>query len=150
MGLFDWFTGANPAAAVAEGAIEGLLGKVDAIIQDFHLPPEKALQYEQAKAQLRVDAIRAQFAAVDSARQMQMTTRSYIPGILAILVTSGFFGLLTFLALHPATDINRALDIMLGSLGGAWLTIIAFYFGSSSDSHTKTTLLGQVATPPKA
>jgi hypothetical protein len=72
---------------------------------------------------------------------MQTATGSFIPPVLSILVTAGFFGILGYLMLHPADTSNTPLMIMLGSLGTAWTGIIAFYFGSSSGSQKKDQML---------
>jgi membrane-bound ClpP family serine protease len=82
-----------------------------------------------------------------SAREMQITTKSWIPPLLAILVTLGFFGILAGMMTGKVTS-SEALMIMLGSLGTAWTGIIAFYFGSSASSQNKDTLLHQ-STPTK-
>jgi len=75
-----------------------------------------------------------------SARDMQTKTQSWIPGLMAIAVTLGFFGILVGLMTgHFKT--SDALMLMLGSLGTAWTGIIAFYFGSSAGSQRKDELL---------
>ena len=82
----------------------------------------------------------------DSARKLQIATQSVIPGILAIGVTLGFFGILLFLLTEgvPATG-GDALLVMLGALGAAWGSVIAYYFGSSSGSAVKTSALANIA-----
>lgn len=67
-----------------------------------------------------------------SARNMQISTRSTIPPVLAYSVTLGFFGILTFMLFRsiPAES-KDIINIMLGSLGTAWTSIIMFYFGDS-------------------
>lgn len=77
-----------------------------------------------------------------NARQMQMSTKSWTAPFLAIAVTVGFFsvlGLMMFMDLPKAA--HDALMLMLGSLGTAWASIIAYYFGSSVGSDRKTELL---------
>ena len=76
-----------------------------------------------------------------SARDMQTTTQSFIPPLLSILVTAGFFGILAYLMVTPTDTANTPLMIMLGSLGTAWTGIIAFYFGSSAGSQKKDQML---------
>jgi len=76
-----------------------------------------------------------------SSREMQIATKSWVPSVLSMLVTVGFFGILIWLMVHPADTANTPLMIMLGSLGTAWTGIIAFYFGSSSNSQRKDEML---------
>ena len=75
----------------------------------------------------------------DSARNMQMHTNDWIPRAMAILVTFGFFGILTWLLTKgvPPTG-SETLIYMLGALGTAWTGIVQFYFGSSAGSKAKT------------
>lgn len=79
-----------------------------------------------------------------SAREMQVQTRSKIPGVLAIAITLGFFGILIgmMLGTFKAAE-NSALLIMLGSLGTAWASVIAYYFGSTAGSAAKSELLAR-------
>ena len=71
----------------------------------------------------------------DSARKREMAVRDKIPGILAIGLTVGFFGLLGWLVAHePPAGSRDILNIMLGSLGTGWVTMLAYYFGSSADT----------------
>ena len=85
-----------------------------------------------------------------SAREMQTSTHSKLPGTLAILVTLGFFGLLLLMALHPIPKgAESALNIMTGSLGTAWIMVITFYFGSSAGSDRKTEIMAATAAAVK-
>jgi len=77
----------------------------------------------------------------DSARKMQVSARSWVPGALAVFVTLGFFGILVGLLRNELDTNNQAILIMLGSLGTAWTGIIAYYFGSSAGSSRKDELL---------
>jgi hypothetical protein len=77
-----------------------------------------------------------------SARDLQIATKSWIPGVLAIGVTIGFFGILIGLMTDNVTK-SDALLLMLGSLGTAWTAIVSFYFGSSASSQNKDDLLHQ-------
>jgi hypothetical protein len=75
-----------------------------------------------------------------SARDMQSSTKSIVPPVMAILVTVGFFGILVAL-MYGQVQRNEEIMVMLGSLGTAWTGIIAFYFGSSAGSQNKDVLL---------
>ena len=71
---------------------------------------------------------------------MQQSTHSFIPPVLAILVTVGFFGILVGLMMETFKT-SDALLLMLGSLGTAWTAIMSFYFGSSAGSQAKDAML---------
>jgi len=80
----------------------------------------------------------------ESARAMQVQTKSWIPGALAVGVTLGFFSLLAMMMLHAVPpNSENILDVMTGSLGAAWLSIVNYYFGSSSGSAAKTEILAK-------
>jgi uncharacterized membrane protein (DUF106 family) len=77
-----------------------------------------------------------------SARQMQMTTKSWLPEVLAILVTIGFFGIIAYIIKFGLPESGKeAVLLLLGSLGTAWTGVMAFYFGSSAGSQKKTEAL---------
>jgi len=77
-----------------------------------------------------------------SAREMQKETRDWIPRVLAVSVTAGFFAILIYMLVYglPTTG-NEALLLLLGALQTAWGGIIAFYFGSSSGSQKKDAMI---------
>lgn len=102
----------------------------------------------KAKAQeLGLDFEKLSVEDRKSARDMQVATKSWLPPTLAILVTIGFFGIISGLMLGKVEH-GAEIDIMLGSLGAAWTGIIAFYFGSSSSSQTKDAMIYN-STPTK-
>jgi hypothetical protein len=54
----------------------------------------------------------------------------------------GFFGILGFMLLFEVPEKNQTiLNVMLGSLGTAWLAGVYYYFGSSTSSDRKTELI---------
>lgn len=80
----------------------------------------------------------------DSARKREMEVKDWVPGALAIGLTLGFFSLLGWLVAHePPQGSRDILNIMLGSLGTGWITMLAYYFGSSSGAQNATKLLSQ-------
>ena len=105
------------------------------------------LALQQQAQELGLDFAKLEEADKASARAMQIATKSWIPGTLAIAVTTGFFGILILLMSGIAQKGDEIM-IMLGSLGTAWATIIGFYFGSSYSSQAKDNLLHQ-STPVK-
>jgi hypothetical protein len=163
----DWLKQVAPTIATAFGGpLAGLA--VDAISKAIGVDPkdvnktiaEGKLSAEQIGAIKQAEiamAARAQELGLDfekiavddrkSARQMQASTQSYIPGLMAIAVTLGFFGILVGLMTEHFKT-SDALMLMLGSLGTAWTGIIAFYFGSSAGSQKKDELLHKSSPTP--
>ena len=149
----------GPLAGLAVTAVSKALGidesKVNDTIQAGKLDADQITSIKQAEIELQSKAqeLGLNFGTLavqdrSSARDMQKSTNSYIPPVLSILVTVGFFGILVALMLGKVDSNNQALMIMLGSLGTAWTGIIAFYFGSSAGSQAKDQLLHQ-STPTK-
>lgn len=145
----------GPLAGLAVDAISKAIGidpkDVQSTLEQGKLSAEQIGAIKQAEIAM---AARAQELGLDfeklavddrkSARDMQTKTQSWIPGLMAIAVTLGFFGILVGLMTdHFKT--SDALMLMLGSLGTAWTGIIAFYFGSSAGSQRKDELLHQSA-----
>jgi len=160
--MMDWLKQIAPTIATALGGpLAGLA--VDAISKAVGIDPKDvtktisegkltADQIAQIKTAELAMAARAQELGLDfekiavddrkSAREMQVSTQSWIPGGMAIIVTCGFFGILIGLMTEHFKT-SDALMLMLGSLGTAWTGIIAFYFGSSAGSQKKDELLHQ-------
>ena len=148
----------GPLAGMAVEAISKAIGVDPSAVQDTinsgKLTAEQIASIQQAEIALKAKAQEMnldfeQLAVQDrkSARDMQVTTKSWIPPLLAIIITLGFFGILAGMMTGRVTS-SEALMIMLGSLGTAWTGIIAFYFGSSASSQNKDALLHQ-STPTK-
>ena len=103
------------------------------------------VQLEEIKFKEQTQALGLDFERLSvedrkSARDMQVGTQSFIPPMLSVLVTGGFFGILYALMMGYAHK-SEELLIMLGSLATAWAGIISFYFGSSSSSQNKDKFL---------
>lgn len=131
----------KPNGTEGEIAVALTAGGPDALL--------KLKQADQAFAQrmreLDIDLERLHQTDRASAREREAKTGDvWTPRTLAGLVTIGFFGVLGWLLYSgkPASG-GDALLVMLGGLGGAWTSIIAYYFGSSAGSAAKTELLGK-------
>lgn len=158
----EWLKQIAPTIATALGGPLGglayeVIGKVfnigtdeaKTLLDDGKMTSDQIAQVKVAEIQLKqmeeqLGLNFEQLAVQDraSAREMQSNTKSWVPPTLAILVTVGFFGILTSLMTGYAQKSDE-LMIMLGSLGTAWTGIIGFYFGSSAGSQRKDELLHQ-------
>ena len=107
----------------------------------------KAIQDADHQFKLDMERLNIDLAKIDaddraSAREREANVKDHTPTILAVIVTSGFFGLLGWMmACSPAEGSETVLNIMVGALGAAWASIVAYYFGSSAGSARKDTLL---------
>jgi hypothetical protein len=147
----------GPVAGMAVKALAGALGlSQDSSTDDvqtalMNATPEQLAAVKKVDAdfkvqmkELDIDLERIAAGDRDSARNMQMQTNDWIPRAMAIMVTFGFFGILTWLLTKgvPPTG-SETLIYMLGALGTAWTGIVQFYFGSSAGSKAKTDALVQ-------
>lgn len=145
----------GPLAGMAVSAISKAIGvdekDVGDLINNNKLNADQIAQVKLAEIELQKQAnelgLNFEALAVDdrkSAREMQATTRSIVPPLLAASVTIGFFAILGGMMFGKMSVAdNTALTMMLGSLGTAWTGIIAYYFGSSAGSQAKTELMSK-------
>ena len=143
----------GPLAGLAVTAISKALGidekDVQTTIESGKLTANQLTSLKQAELELQKQAQSLgldfeKLATEDrkSARDLQASTKSIVPPILALVVTVGFFGILFALMMDYAKKSDE-LMIMLGSLGTAWTGIIGFYFGSSAHSEKQSEMLHQ-------
>lgn len=155
--------GAAPFANIASKLLSTGLGKtitpdpssISNAITEAMASPEQLATLKQIDDQFALQMKTLDIQSVDdlekvaaddraSARNMQIQTKSRLPGILAILITLGFFGLLALAVFHPMpSSSQKTLDIMTGTLGTAWVMVVTYYFGSSAGSDRKTELLAE-------
>lgn len=95
--------------------------------------------YNIEMKKLDIDLERISAEDRNSARKMQISTKSIMPGLIALAALTGFFGILiamVFVEIPPASE--APLQIMLGTLGALVMSVGHFYFGSSAGSKEKT------------
>ena len=104
--------------------------------------------------ELDVDVMRIHADDRASARRMQVKTESWLPPLLAVILTTGFLGSIgwTFYlfqtfeetsSVHPA--MLTLLGGVIGSIGTIMTQVVAFYFGSSAGSDKATQHLADAA-----
>ncbi|SAL61447.1 hypothetical protein AWB74_03109 [Caballeronia arvi] len=135
--------------------VETALNDPDALDKIGRAESANSLQLQQlvvaaAQARLTFEADMARIAAGDraDARAMGIANKDWVPKVLAMCVTVGFFGILLLMALRALPEPNRDLvNVVVGALGTAWISIIGYYFGTSAGSMRKTELLAQPSVP---
>jgi hypothetical protein len=146
----------GPLAGMAVRALSGALfgGDESKGVEDIsqllggvtpdHLAQMKQIDddFKAKMASLNVDLAKIAEDNTDSARQMQISTKDWIPRVLAVFVSVGFFGILLVMLLVPMPK-SDAFTILLGALAAGWGGVMNFYFGSSAGSKAKTDILGQ-------
>jgi hypothetical protein len=144
----------GPLAGMAVSAVSKAIGvdekEVGDLIASNKLTADQIAQVKLAEIELAKQAqdlgLNFEKLSVEdrkSAREMQATTRSWMPPILAGAVTLGFFAIMTLMFFNKVDSNNPAILMMLGSLGTAWTGIIAYYFGSSAGSQAKTEMMAK-------
>lgn len=152
------------AAASAIGAIADALGldaktpeAVEAAMKG--MTPEQAVALKRADQEFALAQIKELNRAAeeseriasqdrDSARKREIAVMDSTPKILAYIVTVGFFGVLAFMLTNDVPESAKdTLNIMLGSLGTAWVGIISYYYGSTALSAKKTDIIAR-SNPP--
>jgi len=149
MGLFDWIGGSTPAGVISDTGqkvVAGIFDGVGAMIDRFHLSDTEKQQMKMELAQMQLQAYQTQISDVQSARQMQMSTRSAWPGTLTLLIIFGYFGLLVLMIVHgiPSTKDpgGEVLLTLIGVLAGAVPTVLGYWFGTTRGGQDKDQLLG--------
>jgi hypothetical protein len=151
---------AGPFGTMAYGLIAHELGvsteEAKSTIEAGKLTADQIASVQLAEVQIKAKAQELglnfeQLAVADrkSARDMQITTQSVVPPLLAILIVIAWSVIQWFLLTHVIDPAMRELVArVLGTLDGALMLVLSFYFGSSNGSQTKDSMLYQ-STPNK-
>ncbi|MDR7005196.1 hypothetical protein [Paraburkholderia strydomiana] len=137
------------------GVVELALSDPSALEKVRQAENANSLQLQQlmvtaAQASLAHESDMARIQAADraDARAMGVSTKDWVPKVLAMAVTAGFFGILLLMAFQPLPGTNKDLvNVVVGALGTAWISIIGYYFGTSVGSMRKTELLAKPSVP---
>ena len=137
------------------GVVELALNDPSALEKVRQAESANSLQLQQlmvtaAQASLAHESDMARIQAADQAdaRAMGISNKDWVPKVLAMAVTAGFFGILLLMAFRPLPGTNKDLvNVIVGALGTAWISIIGYYFGTSVGSMRKTELLAKPSVP---
>ena len=156
MGFWDFLGGTTPAGVISETGqkvVAGVFEGVGAMIDRFHVSDTEKQEMKMALAQMQLDAYKTQISDVQSARQMQMSTRSLWPGILTMVIMGGYFGLLGVMIIHgiPSTKDpgGEVLLTLIGVLAAAVPMVLGYWFGTTLGSQNKDKLLAESMPVPK-
>lgn len=143
----------GPLAGVAASFIADKLGvsekTVEAVteaIQGNKLTPDQLtslktaeIEFQKFLKQNAIDLEAIHAGDRDSARKRETAVKDWVPGVLAVGITLGFFGILAWLMSYGVpTSGGDALLVMLGALGSGFGSVLAYYFGSSAGSAAKS------------
>jgi len=139
-------------AAKAIGAVFGHEGEAppdEAQMAEYieKATPEQLVQLKQIDSDLKIKMKElgikeSELAFDDKADARAAHKDSKMPGILAIILTIGFFGSLIAMMLVEIPEANKTIvNIMVGSLGTAWIGSMQYFNGTTLGSHTKTKLM---------
>ncbi len=152
----------GPLGGVAVAAVGNLLGVSDATqdkiakaISTGQLTPDQItelkkleLQYQEnerergfryAEIEFKKDELITKDRA--DARAMQVATHSKMPAVITIMVTIGFFGVLTALLTMPELKANEIVLVMVGQLSAVWGACVGFYVSTTFSSGSKNAML---------
>lgn len=142
----------SPLAGVAVAALAKTLGisedKVADVMQSGKLTSEQLQQLKLAEIELQKqqDELGFKFADIamkdrDSARNLQIQTKSPLVPALAVIIVTSFIGV-TIATLAGFSKIESAMaGTLIGYLSAKAEQVISFYFGSTLGSQKKDQLL---------
>lgn len=148
----------GPLGTVAGTLLAGALGTppgdqkaaeaalLTATPETFAKLKQAEMDFQARMKELDISEEKLVYDDIASARTRETIVKDRTPSILALLITVGFFGTLTFMLTKGIpTAGGEALLVLLGSLATAWAGVVSYYFGSSMGSATKDKTLSDIA-----
>lgn len=146
----------GPFGPIAAAALHTALGSTDDKSAETALlsaTPDQLLALKGAEnaftermKELGISEEQLAYADTANARAREIATKDKTPEIMAYLITVGFFATLAYLIIYgkPQTG-GDVMLVMVGALGTAWSTIVAYFYGSSAGSAAKTDAINKIA-----
>lgn len=102
------------------------------------------IDFDKFCRQNQIDIYRLDVEDRQGARHLQEVTGSWVPGVLAFIIVTGFFAILVSMMYGVLkVEDQQSLLILLGALSAGFGAVLNFYFGSSHGSVQKNVLLAQ-------
>lgn len=138
------------------GLSDSSVQAVSDVLNSGKLSPEQLsniklaeIEFQQFLEKNKIDLKKIEQLNTQGARDMQVATRSQIPGVLAVIIVTGFFTILVSMMMgYLKVNDQQALLILLGALSAGFGAVLNFYFGSSNGSQAKDMILAN-STPNK-
>jgi len=140
----------GPLGGMVQKLVASALGSPDASPAEIDkilatASPDTLLKLKQAEddfvTKMKGMDVDLEKLAVDdkaSARTMQVATKSRVPAVLAAVVVIGWIGMVIYLMTGTIPPTNREIVIQaVGTMSGALMLVLGFYYGSSSASAKK-------------
>jgi hypothetical protein len=143
----------GPAGNIAISLVSKALGidekDVQSTIESGKLTSDQLASIKQAEIELKAKAqelgLNFEKLAVDdrkSAREMQMSTKSFVPALLSILIVVAWALVQYFLLTHIiAQEMRELVARVLGTLDGALMLVLGFYFGGIHNASETNEML---------
>ena len=143
----------GPAGGLAVTAISKALGvdekDVQGVIDNGKMSADQIAQLKLAELEFQKSTqelgLNFEKLATDdrkSARDMQISTHSFVPAMLSVLVVTAWAVIQYFLLTHViATEMREIIIRILGTLDAALMLVLSFYFGSSNSSQAKDKMI---------
>ena len=143
----------GPAGGLAVSAISKALGidekDVQKTIETGKLSADQLASLKQAEIELQAKAqelgLNFEKLATDdrkSARDMQISTKSFVPALLSILIVVAWALVQYFLLTHIiAQEMRELVARVLGTLDGALMLVLGFYFGGIHNASETNQML---------
>ena len=149
MGLSDWLFGSTPgqqAGQAVKEVVSSVFDGIDKIIDNFHLAPEDKVKFQLELAKHKLETLNTVINDMQSARQMQIQTRSFWPGIISSVMILGFFGGGGYVLVHgvnAGTDelSKQIINMFAVQLMAGVSAVVGFWLGSSFGSQSKDHLI---------
>lgn len=135
---------------IVQGGVSALLKYGKELIQEFHVAPDKLIEYEQKAKQIEMDMVlRLEDMAAkdrDSARQREIAVKDSTPRTLAFMIVGAFIAVAVFMVVHPYIWPDKELSAntigmvgtVIGYLAAKAEQVASYYFGSSAGSEKKS------------